>query len=388
MSLDLSSHQFLYRNWLAGHEALAKLLSIPTLVYLNLSSTGLRNEGLKFLIPGLADNLTLRYLNLSGNKLRGSIFKDFATAVASSNLDELVLASNEVDDIATEEICNLLSGYYGYSVLTRLSLGFNNIPTSSIYKFFETMIRENYLLHVNLEHNSFGGSLEVISRFLIENSRLKSLNLNFCGLKLETIHRISEGLIKNTSLEYIALAGNNCKNIGAEFIAEALLVNNTLRKFDLSSNYIKNEGGLALAHALRFNKSVKAILLGDNEFKDEVANALVDLFTHNFYIQKLNIDLNPVNAKFIDDIKILLERNKNYVNNVAGKTAINLKKFAIEDIPEEGGTQENENSRRINEFFNDIEQREKIDEIRIKEVATESIEKIKEIKFDLDVIEI
>ena len=101
----------------------------------------------------------------------------------------------------------------------------------------------------------------------------------------------------------------------------------------------------------------------------------------------MNIELNPVNGKFIDDIKGLLERNRNYVNNVAGKTAIILKKFAIEDIPEKGRA-ENENSRRINEFFSDIEQREKIDEIRIKEVATESIEKIKEIKFDLDVMEI
>jgi uncharacterized protein (DUF1499 family) len=99
----------------------------------------------------------------------------------------------------------------------------------------------------------------------------------------------------------------------------------------------------------------------------------------------LKIDLNPINAKFIDDINVYLERNKNYLHELAGKNAINLKKFVIESVPEDNKI-ENETSRKMNHFFHELENKEIDDNEKMKEVSKCSIEKIKEIKFDLNVI--
>ena len=309
-SLNLSSHQCLYRNKIGFCESLIKLAHSQTLTYLNLAGTSLGNEGFKCLILGLEHNQVLSYLNINSNNLKGVIFKEFSQVVVTTRLSEVHLAGNLLDEIASDEISFLLIGVYGYGVLSKLNLGSNMIEPQSAHKIFDAMIKENYLEHLNLENNNLSGDLEVIERFLQNNRRLKSLNLSNCNLKVDSFLQLCSGLGHNSSLEYLNLSSNNCKDSGAVGLSKALLTNSALTKLDLSSNKIYTQGGISLANSLKTNKSLKVLNLNDNELKDEVGEAFFFIFGINYTLVTLQLHLNPISVKYPLDIKKYLDRNR------------------------------------------------------------------------------
>ena len=309
-SLNLSSHQCLYRNKIGSCESLIKLAQSQTLTYLNLAGTSLGNEGLKCLILGLEHNQVLYYLNLNSNNLKGLIFKEFVQVVVTTKLNEVHLAGNSLDEMASEEVSFLLIGVYGYGVLGRLNLGSNMIEPQSAHKIFEAIIKENYLEHLNLESNNLAGDLEVIERFLQHNRRLRSLNLSNCNLRLDSFLQLCSGLGLNTSLEYLNLSSNNCRDSGAVGLSKALLTNSTLTRLDLSSNKIYTQGGTSIANSLKTNKSLKVLNLNDNELKDEVGEAFFFIFGTNYTLVTLQLHLNPISVRYPLDIKKYLDRNR------------------------------------------------------------------------------
>ena len=309
-SLNLSSHQFLYRNKIGFCESLIRLLKSQTLTFLNLAGTSLGNEGLKYLILGLEHNQVLNYLNISSNNIRGLVIKEFSQVIVTTRLSEVHMAGNQFDEQASEEISFLLLGLYGYGVLSKLNLGYNQIDSQSASKIFEAMIKENYLEHLNLENNNLSGDLDVIERFLQNNRRLKTLSLSNCSLRINSFLQICSGLGRNTSLEYLNLSKNNCRDTGAIGLSKALLTNSALTKLDLSSNKIYNIGGVSIANSLKTNKSLKVLNLNDNELKDEVGEAFFYIFGVNYTLANLHLHLNPMSAKYPLDIKKYLERNR------------------------------------------------------------------------------
>lgn len=382
VSLNLSSLPYLHKNRLGANEGLTKLLNIPTLIYLNLSDTGLNKESFYFLIKGLEKNCTLRFLNLSSNKLKGIIFKDFCQALTKTNVEELLLANNKIEEIATEELADFFAGRYGYGVVSFISLAGNYISTSTVSSFLEVFVNENYLIHLNLENHRFTGTLDVLFRLMVENKRLKTLNLSCCALSQESVNMLTEGLAKNNYLENLILQGNNFRDPGAKYFASALLINKSLKKLDISSNYIRNPGGLALVSALSFNKSLTILHISDNELKDEVGEALLKLFTNNFYIVQLKFDLNPMAAKYSDEISVFLDRNRKFNNEVGRKTTINLKKIKIED---QESTRVNEQKERFSQYLNRFQESEMLREGKMNEVSRDSVEKINEINREIEV---
>ena len=384
VSLNLSSLPFLQKNRLGANEGLTKLLAIPTLTYLNLSDTGLNKENFYFLIKGLEKNHSLRFLNLSSNKLKGAIFKDFCQALTNTSVEELLLANNKIEEAATEELADFFAGRYGYGVLSIVSLAGNCLTTATVSRFLEVIVNENYLVHLNLENHRFSGTLDVLFRLMVENKRLKILNLSFCALSQESVYMMAEGLAKNNCLENLILQGNNFRDSGAKCFASALLINRSLKKLDVSSNNIRSAGGLALVSALSFNKSVTILHINDNELKDEVGEALLKLFTNNFYILQLKFDLNPMAAKFSAEISVFLDRNKKFNKEVSRKTTINLKKIIIEEDQDQE-EEENVQKERLSQYLSNLKEYEMLTEGKINEVSRDSVEKINEIHREIDV---
>lgn len=384
VSLDLSSSQYSYKNRIGANEGLTQLLSIPTLVYLNLSDTGLNKKSLAYLIRGLKRNSVLRYLNLNSNKLKGIIFKDFCQALTNTNIEELLLASNKIEEIAMEELSDFFSGRYGFGVVSMISLASNCILTPVASSFLDVISAENYLSHLNLENNKFSGNLDVLYKLLVENRRLRTLNLSNCALGLENFYKLSEGLGKNNYLENLIVQKNNCGDFGAKALANALLMNKSLKKLDVSGNNIKNIGGLALVSSLLFNKAVSTLYISDNELKDEVGEALVKLFSNNFYIVQMKFELNPMTAKYSEEIGGFLDRNKKFNNEIKKKPAINLKKIVIEEDSNELG-EENIVKKKFSQYLNQFQENEKLGESKINEVSRDSVEKIDKIKKEIEV---
>lgn len=309
-SLDISSHQFLYRNKLGPSESLTGIMRHPTLTLVNFSGTNLGNEGMKYLILGLENNKVLNTLGLSNNSIKGNVIKEFFQVLVSTNVTEVDLSYNLIEEVAADEIAYFFNGIYGYSALTKIVLSHNLITAGPAYSIFESLVRENYLESLNLENNNFTGYLDILNRFLAGNRRLKYLNLNSCSLKVEAFCHLCDGLCKNESLQVLKVAGNHFKDTGAEQLAKALSQNTSLKKIDISSNKIRSLGGLAITSSLRTNKSIKIFIATDNEMKDDVGESFYYVFSTNFSLNKLLLQLNPMSTKYINDIEKYIERNK------------------------------------------------------------------------------
>ena len=61
---------------------------------------------------------------------------------------------------------------------------------------------------------------------------------------------------------------------------------------------------------LKGNKSLEVLLLRDNSIKDSGGQALCEVARFNQNIVKISLELNPMNFKFISEIKVYLRNNE------------------------------------------------------------------------------
>lgn len=379
-SLDLSSHQFLYRNKIGPNEALYALLQSKTLSFLNLSGTNIRSEGLKYIILGIENNKTLVSLNLSSNGIKGNVIKELVQVLVTTKINEINLENNLLDEIAAEEIAFFFTGYYGYGTISRINLAKNIIPTAGIVKIFEALVKENYLEQLNLAKNNFSGFLDVIERFVSGNKRLKFLNLSECSLRIESFAKLCEGLAENTVMDSLNLSGNSCKDLGAASMARALKKNIALKKLILSNNGIKTEGGVAIVAALRTNKVLKNLDLSNNELKDDVGEAFFNIFASNYSLTNLKIQLNPMSAKYPNDINRYLNRNREidskqeFSKITQRKSLLNVAQANAETVKTkitEGKLEKDYIQNKINGYKKKIQKIKKEEEEKLEEMKQE-----------------
>ena len=313
-SFDISSHEGLHRNriGLQGAQAFVSVLQTnKILAFLNLAGTGLGPEGLECLIEGLRGNLTLTSLNISSNYFGPKPIENLAVALLNTDLRELDISMNKIGNEGCEYISMLISGGYdGFCTIMKFDLSENEITTTGVGKLFAALRINSQVKHMNLEKNLLGKGLsQNLLQFLMENIALESLNLNSCELSAEGLVGLAEGLAKNNGIKQLYLNNNQIIDKGAEIVAFALAKNKVIKLIDLSSNKIRDKGGIALARSLQLNESLETMHLRDNMLKDEPGQMLSEIsrFKHN--ILKLTLDINPMNFKYIHDIKTNVYRN-------------------------------------------------------------------------------
>ena len=307
-SFDISSHEGLHRNRLGtpGSRSISKILSInQVLAFLNLSGTGLGFEGLEIIINGLKDNKSLIALNLANNFLGPKAIESLAVVLVPTEIRDLNLSLNKIGNEGCEYISLLISGAYdGFSMISKLDLSENEITTKGISKLFAALRINSHIRVLYLQKNLFNKGLsQNLSQCLTENIALESLNLSHCLIKCEGLVGISEGIGKNSGILSLYINNNFIQDKGAEMIAIGLSKNKKLKHIDLSSNKIRDNGGIFIAKALQINSFLETVHLKNNLLKDSSAQVLSEItrFKHN--LLKLSLDLNPVNLKYISEIK-------------------------------------------------------------------------------------
>ena len=315
ISFDISSHEGLHRNRLGiqGARAIGKVLqSKSILAFLHLAGTGLGPEGLEYLLEGLKNNLTITSLNLANNLLGGKCIEKLAVVLVGTELKELNLAVNKIGNEGCEYISIMVSGGYdGCCTIMKIDLSENEINTLGISKIFAALRINSQLKQLDFRKNQLnkGLSLNMLQCF-VENFSLELLNLSYCELKCDGFVGIAEGLSKNHGLKSLFLNNNFIQDKGAEIIALGLAKNKTLKLLDLSSNKIREKGGLSLGKALHINHSIENLLLRDNMLNDECGHIFCEISRFKRNLLKLNLELNPMNFKYVNDIK------NNVLNNI------------------------------------------------------------------------
>ena len=76
-------------------------------------------------------------------------------------------------------------------------------------------------------------------------------------------------VIQNIRLKKLNLSSNDLSDDGVQFLAEALLANTTLIELNLSSTGITNHGIISLKEMLQFNETLEKLYLSENDIGND-----------------------------------------------------------------------------------------------------------------------
>ncbi|OMJ80873.1 hypothetical protein SteCoe_18776 [Stentor coeruleus] len=345
VSISIASLEGLHRNRLGilGADSISNYLRYnKVLTHLNISDTSIGKEGFEHIIQGLAHNKTLVSLDISNNGFSYHSLDDFCSSLITTNLKELNLSGNKIGNKGSEIFAKLLaSRLVKTSPLVKIDLSSCDITSLGAFKIFESLENNACVISLKFDNNdigiSTGGS---IGKCLHVNGTLNYLSLNNCSLKDENISKLCEGLSKNVSLEKIRLCKNSITDIGTVFIADMLSKNKKLLSLDLGYNFIKNKGGIAIAQALRKNSTIEKLFFIENSMKDETGRMLAEVTRYKGNLLIVDLNMNPINLKYIKEIKDNLARNNsNYKTLLSPRLRVeneklNMYDFEIEVIKE------------------------------------------------------
>lgn len=146
----------------------------------------------------------------------------------------LTLQGNLVDD---EMIKWLVPGLITNQTLRHLDLSSNRITEKGMIKISSFLVRTRSLLSINLTDNLIGSeSAYAIGLTIKENTKLRILKLAMNRLDDESGVKIVKMLAFNKNLEELDLSSNLLGNLTLRDLQKALKANATILKIDLSHN--------------------------------------------------------------------------------------------------------------------------------------------------------
>ena len=148
----------------------------------------------------------------------------------------LSLQGNLVDD---EMIKWLVPGLITNQTLRHLDLSNNRITGKGMIKICSYLVRTRALLSINLNNNLIGGdSSYAVGLVLKENTKLRVMLLGMNRFDDESGARIIKMLCFNNYLDELDLSANQLGEETLKFLQIALKGNNTIKKIDLRHNEI------------------------------------------------------------------------------------------------------------------------------------------------------
>src|SRR3989338_2273007 len=283
-----------------GAKALAEALKTNTSLFkFVLSYSKIGDAVAQVLAEALKTNISLSKLNLSNNKISDVGAQAFAEALkTNTSLSKLYLSGRTLSDAG---LCSLAEALKINKSLTTLYF-------SSPKKGDPLVIQPSYGAISD-------AGLRVLAEVLKTNTSLSTLNLMRGQISGAGLCSLAEALKINKSLTTLELGWNSVT--GVMPLAEVLKTNTSLSTLNLRGNKIDDTDVQLLAEALEINKSLTTLDLSCNYFiSDTGIQTLVKALKDNTSLITLNLfGVECVGAvQAMRDIKILLERNKNYKN--------------------------------------------------------------------------
>lgn len=134
------------------------------------------------------------------------------------------------------------------------------------------------LQSLNLSGNNIdlGGGI-LLANFLENNTRLKGLKVDICGLGDRGVAAIAAALAQNnSSLEELSMYFNHIEIEGAGRIADMLAANTVLKALDISFNQMTDDAIALIASSFQHNSSLKTIDLNSNDTSHVGAEAIAN----------------------------------------------------------------------------------------------------------------
>eukprot|EP00811_Abedinium_folium_P003729 NODE_1342_length_2510_cov_11.750315.p1 GENE.NODE_1342_length_2510_cov_11.750315~~NODE_1342_length_2510_cov_11.750315.p1 ORF type:complete len:710 (+),score=157.58 NODE_1342_length_2510_cov_11.750315:163-2292(+) len=196
--------------------------------------------------------------------------------------------------------------------LRSLNVGGNAGSNAGVARVEEALLTNTYLERLTLDHmpHNLKWGVRSLVTVLPLNTALRSLSLCQCSLGDNGVVAIAKAAALNASLESLSLRDNPFDEEGA--IALGLLLrtaSSALRSLNAASCGLRDESGAALAAGLAGSASLESLNLHNNLFHDATGRAFVDALNKQFVTTTLNLELNIIDCRHLNQIKTMLARN-------------------------------------------------------------------------------
>jgi Ran GTPase-activating protein (RanGAP) involved in mRNA processing and transport len=226
---------------------------------------------------GLKHNKSLEYLDLSYSKLGSAGYELLGAALAENQSIKTINLQGIIDD----------EGYIGNAFLKNKSV--TNLSLSGV-----KMTDKFQLMAEGVKNNT---SIQVLD--------LRSTNLDSSNVGL-----LAEALKINSSVTNLCLAGNSIGDHGAAHISEMLKTNQSITKLFLNGIGIGAVGMQSLSDALKINCHLQTLYLGDNRnIMFDGIKALGEAIETNQSLTSLHLDNVKMDSKGCEHLARSLERN-------------------------------------------------------------------------------
>jgi protein phosphatase 1 regulatory subunit 37 len=274
---------------------------------LHLENSNIQGRILLMLAAALKENEIVKEIYLGDNKMQPSDGQSICSIIKENKcLDILDLKNNNLQDTGLSHMCS------GLSELGNIKFGLKGL----------------YIANNNITSNG----ISYLSKALIHNRSLISLNISQNSLTNEAIYELKDALIVNKQISSLFLIKTKLTDEGVVALAEYIAETISLRRLDLRENDIRLGGLMALASSLKFNKTLSRLDL-DREPKKEYSIR----------------DSIETSRRLLKDISDFCMRNKReQLEYDAKQTELKLKQ------EEERKIKEIENEKKLVELFNEL----------------------------------
>ena len=330
--------ELIYFTYLARAIRLTSSLKV-----IHLENSNIQGRYLIMLAAALKDNELIKEIYLGDNKIQPNDGQSISTIIKENkHLELLDLKNNNLQDIGLSHICSGLSE----QVKPDFGLKALFIPNNGI---------------------TANGITSYLSKALIHNRSLTSLNISQNTLTSEAIYDLKEALIVNKQISCLILSKIKLGDEGVIALAEYIAETQSLRRLDLRENDIRLGGLMALASSIKFNKTINILDL-DRELKKE--NTIRDSA--------------ETARRLIQDINDYCMRNKRIQMEKEAEMKEMLRKQE-----EERRKQDEENERKLYEILNEINNDEGIyEEQQQQQQPNENDKKVEEEEEDLNDLDV
>ena len=295
--LDLS-----YNNLRAPGAIKICKTNLLNLTKLNISHNSITAEAANDIATFLSQNTKLQVLNISFNNLQELGCKNIFQALKEGShiLSSLKIGHCKIINEAADELTNVL---LNNTRLKELDLSYSNLLTSDATRIFDGIKNTLNLVAIYVRYIIITSEVaDKLAASLIYNASLRELDLSYNKLLALLAIKIFRGLENTTSLEAIDISHNMITDEAAENIATVLSHNNKLQSLNLSSNYFRCEGFVKMFDGIKNDVCLKELNISSNEVTTKAAECIANLLSHNSKLEILDVSNNFLRAE--DFIKI------------------------------------------------------------------------------------
>nr|XP_042134799.1 NACHT, LRR and PYD domains-containing protein 14 [Peromyscus maniculatus bairdii] len=303
------------------------LTTCHTLTHLDLKNVDLEDNGLESLCQNLiSQRCKLRVLRLESCDLNVYRCLKLAEALKSNkSLVFLNLSTNNLSNDGVKSLCQTLENPNCH--LERLSLASCGITKAVCEALSLAITKSKRLTHLCLADNILEDEgIELLSDALrYPQCTLQSLVLRCCCVTSVGSKFLSDALLNNRSLIHLDLGSNKLQDSGIKLLCHILQQPTcTIQELELMGCILTSDGCLDLAPVIVNNPNLWSLDLGNNNLEDAGLHILCEaLKDPNCHIQRLGLENCGLTPVCCQDLLSLFSGNQSLIQMNLMKNALN-----------------------------------------------------------------